>query len=105
MCAAMISPAPRLQWIGRHRDRCSNPGFLTTPFAHRSLAVFSGLVFVMALVDLMFDLLGHQIDGSIHVRLRILRVKIRAGHVEADGALKLADGGLAGVVFQNYPRN
>ncbi len=66
--------------------------------------VIARLEFAVALAQLLFDLLGHQIHRRVQVALAILRVEVRPRHRQADGAGKLALRPFEVVVFQRHVR-
>lgn len=80
----------------------SNACFLPAAFAPGSLFVSASFVLVVALADLLFDFLGHEIDGGVEVGFKILSVKIRAGHVKEHGALELAVRRLGCIMFKDH---
>ncbi len=53
------------------------------------LLVFTGLVFVVPLANLLFDLLGDEVNRRVQVVLVILCKKVRAADAEPNGATKL----------------
>jgi hypothetical protein len=46
--------------------------------------VLTGLVFAVAFADLLFDLLGYQVNGGIEIAFDVLSEKVGARDSEAD---------------------
>ncbi|MDB6019342.1 MAG: hypothetical protein JWR19_3831 [Pedosphaera sp.] len=60
----------------------------------------AGFVLALALPDLLFDLLGHQINGGVKIGFRIFREQVRARHGKSHRAGKLPFGGLGRIMLQ-----
>ena len=74
--------------------------FLASALAPGGLLVLPSLVFVMPLADLLFDLLGDQINRGIEISFDILSEQVRAGQRQAQGTGKLPVGRFGLVVLQ-----
>src|SRR5262249_39978412 len=77
---------------------------LSRPFGARCDLMFSSLVLAAPLSNLLFDLLGNEIDGGIEVVLNILGEQVRPGHRKPHRTRKLPLRRFGLIVLQGYPR-
>lgn len=82
----------------------SGGGILALALAAGGFRVFAGLVLAVALADLLFDFLGHEVYGGVKILLHILRKKIRARNAKPHRAFELALRNLGGIMFQRDAR-
>src|SRR5881394_607369 len=67
----------------------SDPGFLAPAFGACGLGVFAGLVFALALADLLLDFFGDEVNRRVKVAFGVLGKEIGARHGEPHGAVEL----------------